>query len=60
LTGVIGALLAQGLEPRHAAVAGTFLHGRAGEIGAARRGCRGLLSSDLPELVAEAAAGLRT
>lgn len=34
LSGVIGSLLAQGLEPFEAAVAGAFIHGRAGEIAA--------------------------
>ena len=33
LTGAIGALLAQGLEPIRAALVGCWLHGRAGEIG---------------------------
>lgn len=33
LAGVIGALLAQGLEPLDAAAAGVYLHGRAGELG---------------------------
>ncbi len=34
LTGAIGALLAQGLEPDRAAIVGAWLHGRAGELGA--------------------------
>jgi len=46
LTGVIGALLAQGLGPRDAAAVGVEAHARAGDI-AARRGERGLLASDL-------------
>ncbi|MBT8496233.1 MAG: NAD(P)H-hydrate dehydratase [Deltaproteobacteria bacterium] len=58
LTGVIAALAAQGLEARDAAIAGCFLHARAGELGAARYGSRGLVSSDLPALVAEARAVL--
>ena len=58
LTGIIGALLAQGLSPMRAAVAGTFVHGCAGDIGAARCGERGLLSSDLPGLTAEALAAM--
>ena len=33
LTGAIGALLAQGVDPIHAALIGCWLHGRAGEIG---------------------------
>ena len=35
LTGTIGAFLAQGLEPVRAAIAGCWLHGRAGELGSA-------------------------
>jgi hydroxyethylthiazole kinase-like uncharacterized protein yjeF len=33
LTGTIGALLAQGLDPVRAAIVGCWLHGRAGELG---------------------------
>ena len=33
LAGLIGGLLAQGLEPTRAAIAGSWLHGRAGELG---------------------------
>ncbi|MFV2071979.1 MAG: NAD(P)H-hydrate dehydratase [Thermoanaerobaculales bacterium] len=33
LAGLIGALLAQGLEPTRAAIVGSWLHGRAGEVG---------------------------
>ena len=46
LTGVIAALLAQGLEPELAARVGVELHARAGDR-AASRGERGLLASDL-------------
>lgn len=34
LSGIVGSLLAQGMEPFDAAVAGAFIHGRAGEIAA--------------------------
>jgi NAD(P)H-hydrate epimerase len=43
LSGVIGALLAQGVAPAEAAVAGAFLHGRAGALGWRR----GLVAGDL-------------
>jgi len=36
LTGAIGAMLAQGLEPERAAIVGAWLHGRAGELAADR------------------------
>jgi NAD(P)H-hydrate epimerase len=46
LSGVIGALLAQGLAPLEAAALGVCLHGAAGDI-AAEEGQRGLVASDL-------------
>jgi NAD(P)H-hydrate epimerase len=45
LTGVVAALLAQGLDPFRAAAAGAFLHGRAGAVGWRH----GLVASDLPD-----------
>jgi hydroxyethylthiazole kinase-like uncharacterized protein yjeF len=51
LTGVIGALLAQGLEPIAAARASVFIHGAAGEAVAARLGS-GLNAGDLPDAIA--------
>jgi NAD(P)H-hydrate epimerase len=47
LTGVIAALLAQGLPPFAAARAGVYLHGRAGDQAAQAGGERGLLAMDL-------------
>ena len=47
LAGVIGGLLAQGLRPYDAAVAGVHLHGSAGERVRAELGDAGLLASDL-------------
>jgi NAD(P)H-hydrate epimerase len=38
LSGIIGSLLAQGLPPFQATVAGAFIHGRAGETVAAQLG----------------------
>ncbi|BDM65783.1 bifunctional NAD(P)H-hydrate repair enzyme [Shewanella sp. NFH-SH190041] len=46
LSGIIGALLAQGLSPAEAAVAGVVIHGEAADL-AARDGERGMLASDL-------------
>jgi ADP-dependent NAD(P)H-hydrate dehydratase / NAD(P)H-hydrate epimerase len=51
LTGLIGALLAQGMEPLGAARAGVFIHGAAGEAVAARLGS-GLVAGDLPDEIA--------
>ncbi len=47
LTGIIGGLLAQGLTPWDAACAGTYLHGLAGDLGAAQQGRAGLIAGDL-------------
>lgn len=43
LSGIIGALLAQGVAPLHAAAAGAWLHGRAAALGPRR----GLIAGDL-------------
>lgn len=47
LTGMIAGLVAQGMAPLQAALAGVFMHGLCGDLAAARRGKRGLLSRDL-------------
>ena len=47
LAGVVGALLAQGLEPLHAASAGAFVHGTAAGLGWRR----GLVAGDLLDLL---------
>lgn len=47
LSGVLGALLAQGLTLFDAAAAGVWLHAQAADIAAGRGGERGLLASDL-------------
>jgi NAD(P)H-hydrate epimerase len=52
LTGVIGALLAAGMEALPAARAGVFVHGAAGERLAARLG-GGVIAGDLPDAIAE-------
>lgn len=50
LTGIIAGMLAQGLEPERAAIAGVCLHAAAADC-AAREGERGMLATDLlPEL----------
>lgn len=47
LSGLIAALLAQGLAPFQAAAAGVYLHGLAGDLAAERMGYDGLLAGDL-------------
>ena len=47
LAGIIASLLGQGLSPLHAATAGAYLHGAAGDLYAQRFGEYGLLPSDL-------------
>ncbi len=47
LTGLIGALLAQGLEPFTAAALSAWLHGRAAELVAVGLGVAGMAASDL-------------
>jgi hydroxyethylthiazole kinase-like uncharacterized protein yjeF len=52
LTGIIGGLLAQGVEPGLAARAGVQLHGAAGDRAASRKGHASLVASDLLEQLA--------
>jgi NAD(P)H-hydrate epimerase len=47
LTGVITALLAQGLAPADAAVAGVYVHGLAGDVAVRKLHERSMLASDL-------------
>ena len=49
LTGMIAALLAQGLHPRDAAACGAFLHGMAADRTALRRSQTAMLPGDLPD-----------
>jgi NAD(P)H-hydrate epimerase len=54
LAGMIGGLLAQGLEPGKAAAAAAWLHGdAAGRFGP------GLISEDIPEMLPESLAALK-
>ncbi len=47
LSGVLGALLAQGLLPSDAAITGVWAHGQAGDLIREKRGETGLIASDL-------------
>jgi NAD(P)H-hydrate epimerase len=53
LTGTIGSLLAQGLDPVDAALVGCWLHGRAGELGGEHYPAA-VPASELPGLLADA------
>lgn len=54
LTGLIGALLAQGMTAFDAAHLGAYLHGLAGDLAARELSQPGLIASDLPHFVARA------
>lgn len=58
LAGMLGALLAQGLDPRAAARLGAFLHGEAADRVATRRGMIGMLAGDVIEELPPAIAAL--
>ncbi len=53
LSGIIGALLARGVDPLEAAALGAHIHGRAGALAHGE----GTIAGDLPDLVAEVMAG---
>ena len=59
LAGVIAGLRAQGLAAFDAAVAGVYLHGRAGEIVAAEMGDAGVLAGDIAEALPYALRALK-
>lgn len=54
LTGLIAALLAQGMAPFDAAHLGAHLHGLAGDLAAAELSKPGLIASDLPRYLGKA------
>ena len=54
LTGIILALLAQGLEPETAAVSGAFLHGTAGDLAAVYRSEESMIASDITDMLGKA------
>ncbi|EQD41690.1 sugar kinase, partial [mine drainage metagenome] len=56
LTGVIAALIGQGLAPAEAAVLGVHIHGLAGDMAAQAIGPAGLLSTDVANLLPKALA----
>jgi len=54
LSGVLGAMLAQGLSSREAAVFGVFIHGLAGELAAKEKTSYSLIATDLIEFLPKA------
>jgi NAD(P)H-hydrate epimerase len=54
LTGVIAALIAQGLAPADAAALGVYTHGMAGDLAAAERGTQGMIAGDVAEMLPQA------
>lgn len=54
LTGIITALLAQGLSPKDAALIGMHLHGKAGDLAAQKNGQHALIASDIIENIGQA------
>ena len=60
LAGMLGTLLAQGLEPYEAGVLGSYLHGRAGDLAAAKLTETCLVASDLPAYLPAAVRELAT
>jgi len=53
LTGIILALLAQGYTSAHAAIAGVFIHGLAGDIASETKGYESLIASDIIDNIGE-------
>lgn len=49
LSGVIGSLMAQGMQAKEAASLGVYLHGKAGDVMAEQIGIRGMMASDILE-----------
>jgi len=49
LTGIITSLVAQGIAPEQAAIAGVFIHGYAGDVMVKSKGEYGLIAGDLVE-----------
>jgi len=59
LAGILGALIARGVPAWDTAVAGVFLHGRAGDLAAARLGQEAMLAGDLIDAIPDAIRSVR-
>ena len=53
LSGIIGALLGNGMEQMKAAVLGNYLHGRSGDLARGQKGERSMTAQDLIEFLPE-------
>ncbi|MEI6221517.1 MAG: NAD(P)H-hydrate dehydratase [bacterium] len=51
LAGIIGALLAQGISALDASILGVYLHGTAGDLWKKQHGDRGMLASEVADLI---------
>jgi ADP-dependent NAD(P)H-hydrate dehydratase / NAD(P)H-hydrate epimerase len=60
LTGIVGAFLARGLPPAAALPCAVYLHGRAGDLAAARVGQEALIASDVIDALPQALAGIQS
>ena len=58
LTGIIGSLLAQGMDPFRAACLGVYIHGLAGEEAMKEKGGRSMRAGDIAEHIADVLNGL--
>jgi ADP-dependent NAD(P)H-hydrate dehydratase / NAD(P)H-hydrate epimerase len=54
MAGILGALVARGLPAWDAAIAGVYIHGRAGDLAARHLGAEAMLAGDLADAVPEA------
>ncbi len=54
LTGMILGWLAQNYSPLHSCLLGVYLHGRAGDLAANRKGFEGLIASDIIDMIPKA------
>jgi NAD(P)H-hydrate epimerase len=59
LTGVIAGLIAQGLNVVHAAMAGVYVHGLAGDMAKDKVGLRGMIAGDMLSYIPQAIKALK-
>lgn len=60
LSGIAGALLAEGMEPVRAAACAAFIHGAAGDKAAEKRGTRSMTASDIINGISETLKSIET